>query len=87
MGSDQFSLRLGISYLFCENRVCYNMTTKTSNVSVEFAQPSDNSDEVVEKRKCAREEHMRKIKSIAGHVGLLIALMLYTAIGGLVSHV
>lgn len=32
-----------------------------------------------------KEETIRKAKSVAGHVGLLIALMLYTAIGGLVS--
>jgi len=32
-----------------------------------------------------RKETLRKIKSIGGHVGLLITLMLYTAIGGLVS--
>lgn len=32
-----------------------------------------------------KEQTVRRIKSIAGHAGLLIALMLYTAIGGLVS--
>lgn len=31
-----------------------------------------------------RDETMRKIKSVAGHVGLLITLMLYTAAGGMV---
>ncbi|XP_020278393.1 TWiK family of potassium channels protein 7-like [Pseudomyrmex gracilis] len=36
------------------------------------------------KQQFFKEETMRKAKSIAGHVGLLIALMLYTAIGGLV---
>lgn len=36
-------------------------------------------------KRFVRKETMRKIKSIGGHVGLLITLMLYTAIGGLVS--
>lgn len=30
-------------------------------------------------------ETVRKMKSVAGHVGLLIALMLYTVVGALVS--
>jgi hypothetical protein len=36
-------------------------------------------------KRFVEEETVRKIKSIAGHVGLLITLMLYTVIGGLVS--
>lgn len=32
-----------------------------------------------------KKETVGKIKSIGGHVGLLITLMLYTAVGGLVS--
>lgn len=43
---------------------------------------TDNEDA---KRFAIRQETMHKIKSITGHVGLLIALMLYTVIGGLVS--
>jgi len=37
-------------------------------------------------KRFVKEETVRKIKSIAGHVGLLITLMLYTVIGGLVSR-
>ncbi|KOC68896.1 TWiK family of potassium channels protein 7 [Habropoda laboriosa] len=59
------------------------MTTKKSNLSVEFAQ-TNSIEEITETKKFFNEEHMQKIKSIAGHVGLLITLMLYTAIGGLV---
>lgn len=33
-----------------------------------------------------RVETLRKIKSIASHVGLLVTLMIYTLIGGLVSE-
>lgn len=32
-----------------------------------------------------RDETMTKLKTIAGPVGLLVALMTYTAVGGLVS--
>lgn len=32
-----------------------------------------------------KKETVQKVKSIGGHVGLLITLMLYTAVGGLVS--
>ncbi|XP_076240188.1 TWiK family of potassium channels protein 7 [Calliopsis andreniformis] len=60
------------------------MTTKTGDLSVEFVQGDDKVDEKVEKKRILREEHVQKMKSIAGHVGLLIALMLYTAVGGLV---
>ncbi|XP_039304167.1 TWiK family of potassium channels protein 7 isoform X2 [Solenopsis invicta] len=35
-------------------------------------------------RRFVKKETVRRIKSIVGHVGLLITLMLYTAIGGLV---
>ncbi|XP_078050669.1 potassium channel subfamily K member 15-like [Augochlora pura] len=60
------------------------MTSKKSSLTVQFNQPCDNIDEPAEKRQIIREEHMRKVKAATGHVGLLITLMLYTAIGGLV---
>ncbi|XP_015428470.1 PREDICTED: TWiK family of potassium channels protein 7-like [Dufourea novaeangliae] len=60
------------------------MTSKKSSLTVEFNQPSDNVTQSVEKSRSFREEHIKKIKATAGHVGLLITLMLYTAIGGLV---
>ncbi|CAL7952366.1 unnamed protein product [Xylocopa violacea] len=59
------------------------MTTKKSNLSVEFVQ-GNNLEETADKENVYRKKYMQKIKSIAGHVGLLITLMLYTAIGGLV---
>ncbi|XP_076754125.1 TWiK family of potassium channels protein 7 [Xylocopa sonorina] len=59
------------------------MTTKKSNLSVEFAQ-GNNLEETAEKENAYRRKYAQKIKSIAGHVGLLITLMLYTAIGGVV---
>ncbi|OAD53064.1 TWiK family of potassium channels protein 7 [Eufriesea mexicana] len=55
------------------------MSIKKSNLSVGFTQGNAE-----EKRKFFSENHIQKVKSVAGHVGLLIALMLYTVIGGLV---
>ncbi|XP_003705402.1 TWiK family of potassium channels protein 7 [Megachile rotundata] len=60
------------------------MTGKKSNLSVEFAQGNNSVNEVTDKERLSRGEYIQKMKSIAGHVGLLITLMLYTAIGGLV---
>ncbi|XP_029166318.1 LOW QUALITY PROTEIN: TWiK family of potassium channels protein 7-like [Nylanderia fulva] len=51
------------------------------NSSVEFGATTDGEDA---KGRFFEEKTMRRIKSIAGHAGLLTALMLYTAIGGLV---
>ncbi|CAK9815352.1 TWiK family of potassium channels protein 7 [Anthophora quadrimaculata] len=59
------------------------MTTKMSSLSVEFAQ-INNTEEITESRKLFKEKYIQKVKSMAGHIGLLITLMLYTAIGGLV---
>ncbi|XP_035741430.1 potassium channel subfamily K member 1-like isoform X2 [Vespa mandarinia] len=58
----------------------YNGVTKDINGS-ESSNDIRNSDKI---KPYLREETMRKIKSIAGHVGLLITLMLYTAAGGMV---
>ncbi|XP_066581958.1 TWiK family of potassium channels protein 7-like [Prorops nasuta] len=41
-------------------------------------------DKSEERRQFLKENTVHKLKSIAGHVGLLVTLMLYTAIGGLV---
>ncbi|KYQ46654.1 hypothetical protein ALC60_14403 [Trachymyrmex zeteki] len=49
-----------------------------SPVEIGTATNSENT------RQFIKKETLRKIKSIGGHVGLLITLMLYTAIGGLV---
>lgn len=59
------------------------MSIKKSNLSVGFTQ--ENVERVIEEKRFSRKEYLQNIKSIAGHVGLLIALMLYTAIGGLVN--
>ncbi|XP_076618032.1 uncharacterized protein LOC143340226 isoform X1 [Colletes latitarsis] len=59
------------------------MTTKKANFNVELVQESDVANETVEKRRFFREEYVQRVKAAAGHVGLLITLMLYTAIGGL----
>lgn len=45
----------------------------------------DNVERITEEKRFSQKKYLQNIKSIAGHVGLLIALMLYTAIGGLVS--
>lgn len=37
------------------------------------------------RKKIIQTETLKKIKSIASHVGLLVTLMIYTLIGGLVS--
>lgn len=58
------------------------MSIKKSNLSVGFTQ--ENVERVIEEKRFSRKKYLQNIKSIAGHVGLLIALMLYTAIGGLV---
>ncbi|XP_026301527.1 TWiK family of potassium channels protein 9 [Apis mellifera] len=58
------------------------MSIKKSNLSVGFTQ--ENVERVTEEKRFSRKKYLQNIKSIAGHVGLLIALMLYTAIGGLV---
>ncbi|XP_076686833.1 uncharacterized protein LOC143378763 isoform X6 [Andrena cerasifolii] len=60
------------------------MPTKKSSASVGFTQEGDNGSNTVERKKFFSEKHIQKIKSTAGHIGLLITLMLYTAIGGLV---
>ncbi|EZA50220.1 hypothetical protein DMN91_000867 [Ooceraea biroi] len=44
----------------------------------------DSATENKNGKRFVKEKTVRKIKSIAGHVGLLITLMLYTVIGGLV---
>jgi len=54
------------------------------DLSDELGPMSSAADDKNAKR-FVKEETVRKIKSIAGHVGLLITLMLYTVIGGLVS--
>ncbi|XP_026673627.1 TWiK family of potassium channels protein 9-like isoform X2 [Ceratina calcarata] len=58
------------------------MTNKKSSSSVQFA--SGNVEENLGKRKLIERTCAQKVKTIAGHVGLLVTLMLYTAIGGLV---
>ncbi|XP_043526139.1 uncharacterized protein LOC122537192 isoform X2 [Frieseomelitta varia] len=60
----------------------FKMSIKKSNLSVGFVQ--GNTERTTEERRFFQKIYIQKIKSIAGHVGLLIALMLYTAIGGLV---
>ena len=60
------------------------MSIKKSNLSVGFVQ--GNAERTTEERRFFQKIYIQKVKSIAGHVGLLIALMLYTAIGGLVSQ-
>lgn len=45
----------------------------------------DNVERITEEKRFSQKKYLQNIKSIAGHAGLLIALMLYTAIGGLVS--
>ncbi|XP_071644715.1 LOW QUALITY PROTEIN: potassium channel subfamily K member 15-like [Temnothorax longispinosus] len=52
------------------------------NSSVEIGATTKSSDDNA--RQFIKKETVRKIKSIGGHVGLLITLMLYTAIGGLI---
>ena len=59
------------------------MSIKKSNLSVGFTQ--ENVERVIEEKRFSRKKYLQNIKSIAGHVGLLIALMLYTAIGGFVN--
>ncbi|XP_043490077.1 TWiK family of potassium channels protein 7-like [Polistes fuscatus] len=58
----------------------YNGVSKDIN-GPESLNDIQNSDEI---KPFLREETIRKLKSVAGHVGLLITLMLYTAIGGMV---
>lgn len=70
------------SYVFRKTRV-FKMSIKKSDLSVGFTE--ENVGQTTEERRLFQKQHIQKIKSIAGHVGLLIALMLYTAIGGLVS--
>ncbi|XP_029662369.1 TWiK family of potassium channels protein 7-like isoform X1 [Formica exsecta] len=66
---------------FAENVGAHDeMVNDKCNSSVELGIAMDNKDA----KGFLKEETVRKIKSIAGHVALLIALMLYTAIGGLV---
>jgi len=55
-----------------------NNNKYNSSVEISTATNSENT------RQFIKKETLRKIKSIGGHVGLLIILMLYTAIGGLV---
>lgn len=63
------------------------MPTKKSSASVGFSEGGDNANNTVERKKFFSEEQIQRLKSTAGHIGLLITLMLYTAIGGLVSGV
>ena len=58
--------------------VMTNNNKYNSSVEIGTATNSENT------RQFIKKETLRKIKSIGGHVGLLIILMLYTAIGGLV---
>lgn len=60
------------------------MTSKKTSSCVQFAPGSDSVEENSGKGKLIRKTCLQKVKSIAGHVGLLVTLMLYTAIGGLV---
>lgn len=82
---DQFRLGVGHSYVFQET--CTSKMTGKKSLSVEFAEGNNNVNEITEKRRLFWEEHLQKVKSIAGHIGLLITLMLYTAIGALVSSI
>lgn len=66
---------------FAEKRGREMTNDNKCNSSVELGAAMDGEDA---KGGFLKEKTVRKIKSIAGHVGLLIALMLYTAIGGLV---
>ncbi|KAL6443544.1 hypothetical protein ACFW04_001598 [Cataglyphis niger] len=56
------------------------MVNDKRNSSVELGATMDDKDA----KGFLKKETVRKIKSIAGHMALLITLMLYTAIGGLV---
>lgn len=38
------------------------------------------------RRRLLKRKSLQKLKSAAGHVGLLLTLMLYTAVGGVVSY-
>lgn len=38
-------------------------------------------------RRFFKEETLQKFKSVASHVGLLLTLMVYTAVGGVVSYI
>ncbi|KAG5347949.1 TWK7 protein, partial [Acromyrmex charruanus] len=58
--------------------VMTNSNKYNSSVEIGTTTNSENT------RQFIKKETLRKIKSIGGHVGLLITLMLYTAIGGLV---
>ncbi|XP_011858895.1 PREDICTED: uncharacterized protein LOC105556414 [Vollenhovia emeryi] len=58
--------------------VMKNGNTCSSPVEIGATTKSDEST-----RQFIKKETVRKVKSIGGHVGLLITLMLYTAIGGL----
>ncbi|XP_026825386.1 TWiK family of potassium channels protein 7 [Ooceraea biroi] len=60
-----------------ENRMM-NGNKGDSTVELDSATENKNG------KRFVKEKTVRKIKSIAGHVGLLITLMLYTVIGGLV---
>ncbi|KAK1129283.1 hypothetical protein K0M31_020411 [Melipona bicolor] len=77
---NQSSSSIGSSCMLFKTPVS-KMSIKKSNLSVEFVQ--ENTEQTTEER-FFQKIYIQKIKSIAGHVGLLIALMLYTAIGGLV---
>lgn len=80
---NQSSSSIGSSYMLFKTCV-FKMSIKKSNLSVGFVQ--GNTERSTEERRFFQKIYIQKFKSIAGHVGLLIALMLYTAIGGLVSQ-
>lgn len=64
------------------------MTNKKPGLTVQFNQACDTVNESpTKKRQFFHGDHLRKIKAVTGHLGLLITLMLYTAIGGLVSRI
>lgn len=52
---------------------------------IELGSVNDAATDSVDAKCILRKGTARRVKSVAGHVGLLIALMLYTVIGGLVS--
>ncbi|XP_032686686.1 TWiK family of potassium channels protein 7 [Odontomachus brunneus] len=61
-----------------------NKCTASVADSHEFGRTSSVATDSKDAKRLVKEETVQKFKSIAGHVGLLITLMLYTVIGGLV---
>ncbi|XP_077263124.1 LOW QUALITY PROTEIN: potassium channel subfamily K member 15-like [Temnothorax americanus] len=76
------SLRVVGAYTFLVESTVVMTNGNKYNSSVEIGATTKSSDDNV--RRFIKKETVRKIKSIGGHVGLLITLMLYTAIGGLI---